>query len=200
MFTGIVLTNARLVRLEKRQEPLLTIALEQTLAVQTGDSLAVNGVCLTVIGRPGPQLQFNLSTETLKRSNLGDLAPAAVLNIELPVRPDQFLGGHLVSGHVDGTVRVRAVNKGGQSSRFTFSFREREWRKFLVERGSVALDGVSLTVVEVSESWFAVEIIPHTLAGTNLRFLRVGQRVNIELDLIGKYLYNFYRTEKGRKP
>ena len=106
---------------------------------------------------------------------------------------DGLLGGHLVSGHIDGTVRVRALNKGDQNSRFDFSFLDREWRKFIIERGSVALNGVSLTVAEVGESWLAVEIIPQTLATTNLKLLRVGQRVNIELDQIGKYLYNFQK-------
>ena len=118
---------------------------------------------------------------------------ASAFNIELPVTPSGFLGGHLVSGHIDGTVRLRSVNKSAGNSRFTFTFIEREWRKFIIERGSVALNGVSLTVAEVSASWFAVEIIPQTMATTNLARLRVGERVNIELDLIGKYLYNFQK-------
>jgi riboflavin synthase len=195
MFTGLISTTASLVSLEKKNPPLLTIRAKLDKPMAIGASVAVDGICLTLIEKKGVLLCFNLAAPTLRLSNLGDLPSGSALNIELPVTPTDFLGGHLVSGHIDGTVRVRAVNKGGQSSRFTFSFREREWRKFLVERGSVALDGVSLTVAEVSESWFAVEIIPHTLASTNLRLLRVGQRVNIELDLIGKYLYNFYQTK-----
>lgn len=198
MFTGLTATTATLVKLEKKSRPLLTIraALNKPLAV--GDSLAVNGVCLTLIEKSGDLLRFNLAAPTLRLANLGDLPSGALLNIELPLAANGLLGGHLVSGHIDGTVRVRALNKGDQNSRFVFSFREREWSKFLVERGSVCLNGVSLTVSEKSSSWFAVEIIPHTLASTNLRLLRVGQRVNIELDLIGKYLYNFYQTKKGR--
>ncbi|HSQ35678.1 MAG TPA: riboflavin synthase [Candidatus Binatia bacterium] len=198
MFTGLTATTATLVKLEKKNRPVLTIkaALNKPLAV--GDSLAVNGVCLTVIEKKGDLIRFNLAAPTLRISNLGDLPAGAILNVELPLAADGLLGGHLVSGHIDGTVRVRSLNKGDQNSKFVFSFREREWRKFIVERGSVCLNGVSLTVAEVSESWFAVEIIPHTLASTNLRLLRVGQRVNIELDLIGKYLYNFSQTEKGR--
>ena len=193
MFTGIVAATAALVKLERKNRPVLTIraALDKPLAI--GDSLAVNGVCLTLIEKQGDLLRFNLAAPTLKLSNLGDLPAGAPLNIEFPVAADGLLGGHLVSGHIDGTVRVRALNKGDQNSRFEFTFREREWRKFIVERGSVALNGVSLTVSEVGESWLAVEIIPQTLAATNLRLLRVHERVNIELDQIGKYLYNFQK-------
>jgi riboflavin synthase len=200
MFTGLILKTARLVSLARSNKPVLTIdvdvALKQQLEI--GASLAVNGVCLTVIEKKKNLFRFNIAAETLRLSNLGDLPGGAALNIELPVTANDFLGGHLVSGHIDGTVRVRAINKGDQNSRFIFSFREREWKKFLILRGSVTLNGVSLTIAEISNSWFAVEIIPHTLASTNLQFLRIGQRVNIELDLIGKYLYNFYQTKKGR--
>jgi riboflavin synthase len=198
MFTGLIAATAVLVKLEKKNRPILTIraALDKPLAL--GDSLAVNGVCLTLIEKKGDLLRFNLAVPTLRLSNLGDLPVGAALNIEFPVTADGLLGGHLVSGHIDGTVRTRAINKGDQNSRFIFSFIEREWKKFLILRGSVSLNGVSLTVSEISASWFAVEIIPHTLASTNLQFLRIGQRVNIELDLIGKYLYNFYQTKKGR--
>lgn len=198
MFTGLIATTAALVKLEKKNRPVLTIraTLDKPLAV--GDSLAVNGVCLTLIEQKKDLLRFNLATPTLRLSNLSDLPVGSLLNIEFPVAANGLLGGHLVSGHIDGTVRVRALNKGDQNSRFDFSFREREWRKFIVPRGSVALNGVSLTVSEVGESWLAVEIIPQTLAATNLKHLRVGERVNIELDLIGKYLYNFFKTKKGR--
>jgi riboflavin synthase len=198
MFTGLVTATAALVKLEKKNPPVLTIraALDRALAV--GDSLAVNGVCLTLVEKKGDLLRFNLAAPTLRLANLGDQPVGARLNIEFPLTLNDPLGGHLVSGHIDGTVRVRVVNKGAQNSRLLFSFREREWKKFIILRGSVALNGVSLTVSEVSDSWFAVEIIPQTLASTNLALLRVGQRVNLELDLIGKYLYNFYQTKKGR--
>jgi riboflavin synthase len=198
MFTGLIAASAALVKLEKKNRPVLTVraVLDKPLAI--GDSLAVNGVCLTLIEKKGDLLRFNLAAPTLRLSNLGDLPVGTFLNIEFPVPADGFLGGHLVSGHIDGTVRTRAINKGDQGSRFIFSFREREWKNFLVPRGSVALNGVSLTLAEVSASWFAVEIIPHTLASTNLQFLRIGQRVNVEFDLIGKYLYNFYQTKKSQ--
>ena len=182
MFTGLISATASLVSLEKKNRPVLTIraALDRPLAV--GGSLAVNGVCLTLIERKKDLLRFNLAAPTLRLSNLQDLPSGAALNVELPLTLEDPLGGHLVSGHIDGTVRVRALNKGDQNSRFVFSFREREWKKFLVLRGSVALNGVSLTVAEVRDSWFAVEIIPQTLASTNFKTMKVGERVNIELD------------------
>jgi riboflavin synthase len=193
MFTGLIAATAALVKLEKKNPPVLTIraALDRPLAV--GDSLAVNGVCLTLIEKKNDLLHFNLAAPTLRLANLGDLPAGTLLNIEFPLAADGLLGGHLVSGHIDGTVRVRAVNKGRQNSRLLFSFQDREWKKFLILRGSVALNGVSLTVSEISASWFAVEIIPQTLATTNLAKLRIGERVNIELDLIGKYLFNFQK-------
>ena len=193
MFTGLISTTASLVSLEKKNRPVLTIraTLDKPLAV--GGSLAVNGVCLTLIEKKKDLLRFNLAAPTLRLSNLQDLPVGALLNVEFPLAADGLLGGHLVSGHIDGTVRVRALNKGDRNSRFDFSFREREWRKFIIPRGSVALNGVSLTVAEVHDTWLAVEIIPQTLASTNFRTMKIGERVNIELDQIAKYLYNFQK-------
>ena len=193
MFTGLIAATASLVSLEKKTSPILTVRVALAKPPAIGDSVAVDGVCLTVIERKKDLLRFNLAAPTLKLSNLQDKPVGSPLNIELPLTLNDYLGGHMVSGHIDGTVRVRALNKGDGNSRLTFTFREREWRKFIVERGSVALNGVSLTVAEISASWFAVEIIPQTLAVTNLKLLRVGERVNIELDQIGKYLYSFQK-------
>ena len=191
MFTGLIAATASLVALEKKNRPVLTVRVSLDKPLAVGDSVAVDGVCLTLIGQKKDLLSFNLATPTLKLANLQDRPVGSRLNIELPLTLSDPLGGHLVSGHIDGTVRLRSVRKGDPSSRFTFTFSDRQWRKFIVARGSIALNGVSLTVAEVSASWFAVEIIPQTLAATNLGLLRVGERVNIELDLIGKYLHNF---------
>jgi riboflavin synthase len=191
MFTGLISATATLVSLEKGKNPVLTVRVVLAKPPAIGDSVAVDGVCLTVIERKKDLLRFNLAAPTLKLSNLQDKPLGSPLNIELPLTLNEYLGGHLVSGHIDGTVRLRSINKSDGNSRFTF--RERDWRKFIVARGSVALNGVSLTVAEVRDTWLAVEIIPQTLATTNLARLRVGERVNIELDQIGKYLYNFQK-------
>ena len=158
--------------------------------IKIGDSIAVNGGCLTVVENKNPDYKFNLSEETIKLSNFSDLTPGSYVNIELPLTMSNFLSGHLVSGHLDGTVRVKAISSGRSSTKFSFVFQDRTWKKFLVHKGSVSLNGISLTISEIKSSIFSVEIIPHTLKNTNLRYTKVGERVNIELDLIGKYLYN----------
>ncbi len=122
--------------------------------------------------------------------NLGDLNRGEYVNIELPLTLQDFLGGHLVSGHIDGTARVRAITSDSGSVKYSFTFRDREWKKFLVHKGSITINGISLTLSEVKDSFFSVQIIPHSLDRTNLKYMKIGERVNIELDLIGKYLYN----------
>ena len=191
MFTGIVLKTAELLALERLSPPVLSIGLDLEETLKTGDSMSVNGVCLTLIGMQKGICRFHLLAETLKLANFADLSRGSALNIELPVRSGDFLGGHMVSGHIDGTVRTRAIQRSPAANRFVFTFRNTDWRHFLVSKGSVSLNGISLTVGEVASSWFSVEIIPHTLISTNFRFLEIGDRVNVELDLIGKYLYNF---------
>ncbi|MCK4761449.1 MAG: riboflavin synthase [Candidatus Aminicenantes bacterium] len=180
----------KLVSLEKARTPTLTLQADLPDKVQIGDSVAVNGACLTVIEIKGKNYRFNLSRETLKLSNFGDLSRGSYLNIELPLTMADFLSGHLVSGHLDGVARVKAVAAGSESTKFSFIYRDRAWRKFLVQKGSVTLNGVSLTIMEVKSSFFSAAVIPHTLASTNLKFLKTGERVNIELDLMAKYLYN----------
>lgn len=190
MFTGIVFELGKLIALEKKAAPLLVAEMTLPEHVKIGDSIAVNGACLTAVSITGNRYTFNLSRETLKLSNFDDLSTGSVLNIELPLTMKDFLSGHLVSGHLDGVVRVKSINKSSESTRFSFTYLDKSWRKFLVHKGSVTLNGVSLTITEVKESYFSLAVIPHTLVATNLKYLRVGQRVNVELDLIGKYLYN----------
>lgn len=190
MFTGIVTRMGKLVSLEKKHAPTLTLQADLPEKVKIGDSVAVNGACLTVVEIKDKNYSFNLSRETLKLSNFGDLSRGSYLNLELPLTMTDFLSGHLVSGHLDGVVRVKAVSSGSESTTFSFIYQDRTWRKYLVHKGSVTLNGVSLTLMEVKSSFFSVAVIPHTLTSTNLKFLKTGERVNIELDLMAKYLYN----------
>jgi len=190
MFTGIVSKMVAVSAIEKGNQPF--ISCESVFPQLTlGGSLAINGVCLTLSHIVDSGWRFDLSSETLKRSNLGDLRKGDWLNLELPLTLQDFLGGHVQTGHVDGTARVRAIRGGSSSWRFSFTFQERQWIHFLVPKGSVAVNGVSLTVTEVSSATFSVEVIPHTFEATNFQYLRVNERVNVELDLIAKYLYNF---------
>ncbi len=191
MFTGIVLTLGTLQALEKKEFPVLRISARLPEQLKIGDSVAVNGTCLTVVEMSGSEYSFNLSHETLKLSNFLDLTRGSRLNLELPLTLTDFLGGHMVSGHLDGVVRVKSIQRRSGSTKFTFVFTHSDWRKFLISKGSVTLNGVSLTLSDVGSSFFSVEVIPHTLEATNLKYLSVGERVNLELDLIGKYLYNF---------
>ena len=190
MFTGIIHSMGRLVSLNRKTFPELVVEIGLKEPVKIGDSVAVNGACLTVVKIEGARYRFDLSRETLKLANFNDLAPGNRVNIELPLTLNTFVSDHLVSGHLDGTVRTRSINRSAERTSFDFTISEKQWKRFLVTKGSVALNGISLTVSEVRDSSFSIEVIPHTLENTNLKFLKIGDRVNLELDLIGKYIYN----------
>jgi riboflavin synthase len=153
-----------------------------------GASVAVNGVCLTVVARGPDGLAFELGPETLARTALGRLRAGDAVNLERPLRFGGALGGHLVLGHVDGTATVEAVTRVESSARVRISLPDRGLEPLLIPQGSVAVDGVSLTVAALGHGAFEVMIIPHTLAATTFGRLKAGQSVNIETDMIGKYV------------
>lgn len=155
-----------------------------------GESVAVNGVCLTVETHEASRLTFHLSLETLGKTNLGMLRPRDLVNLELPLTIQSFLSGHLLTGHVDGTGVVKRVERRDGGLRLRISFPP-ELEAFLVPKGSVGVNGVSLTIASLLPSRFEVELIPLTLEKTNLSRLRPGDRVNLEGDIIGKYVYNY---------
>ena len=153
-----------------------------------GDSIAIGGVCLTVVGRDGDELAFDLSAETLERTTLGDLHPGAVVNIERPATLASRLGGHLVQGHVDGVAEVTSVRPEGTDG-IRLSVRlPQDLLRHVVEKGSLTLDGVSLTVAAVDRDLIDVALIPHTLHVTTLGSARAGDRLNVEVDVIAKYV------------
>ncbi|MDQ1354564.1 MAG: riboflavin synthase [Acidobacteriota bacterium] len=193
MFTGIILKMGKFISLERKTSPTLTIDAGELANVKIGDSVAVNGACLSVVEKAQNLYKFNLSQETLQLSNFGDLTRGSYVNIELPLTLQDFLGGHLVSGHLDGVARVKAIGAGAGSTKFSFVYRDRQWKKFLIHKGSVTINGISLTISEVKSSYFSVEIIPHTLETTNLKYLKIGERVNLELDMLAKYLHNLIK-------
>lgn len=163
--------------------------------VALGGSLAVDGVCLSVVRVQGPLLVFNVSEETRGRTTLGALPPGAVLNLESPLTLADPLGGHLVSGHVDFTTRLRRIQARPLGRRLQFALAA-AFRPFLIPKGSVAVNGVSLTVAALSTAAFEVEVIPVTLQKSNLAGLRAGQMVNVECDMIGKYIYNWMKQRR----
>jgi riboflavin synthase len=176
-------------------EVVLEVPEELAIQLSPGQSLAVDGICLTVSAKDRNRLSFNLSKETLDRTNLKDYRPGKTVNLELPLRLDELVGGHLVTGHVDGTGRVLEAKNRPPGKRLKIKLPP-GLRKYLADKGSVAVNGVSLTVASLGPDWFEVELIPATLQATNLRDLRSGDRVNLEGDILGKYVYNFISEKK----
>jgi riboflavin synthase len=152
-----------------------------------GDSIAVNGVCLTAVGPDGAAFGADVMNETLRRSSLAGLEPGSTVNLELALRADARLGGHIMQGHVDGVGTVREVHTEGFSRVVTFAAAP-ELLRYVVEKGSIAVDGISLTVSAVGEDFFAVSLIPETLERTTLGAADVGRPVNLEVDVLAKYV------------
>jgi riboflavin synthase len=154
---------------------------------EEGESIAINGACLTACGIKGRRFTVDVSPESIGRTTLGDLAVGASVNMERALRLSDRLGGHIVSGHVDCVAKVRERRVLGDFTLYSFSLPE-QWSRYVIEKGSVTIDGVSLTVNSCSTGQFEVSIIPHTLQMTTLGLLKIGNWVNIEVDVIGKYV------------
>jgi|HigsolmetaAR202D_1030399.scaffolds.fasta_scaffold00393_11 riboflavin synthase len=189
MFTGIVEHLGKVASLDDldRGRNLSIDAGPLAADASVGDSVAVNGVCLTVVSTDGDRLSFQAVGETLDRTNLGALQPGDSVNLERPVAASGRFDGHIVQGHVDGVGTVESVVADGDGRRMTISV-PAPLRRYIAEKGSVAVDGVSLTVAGVTETGFEVALIPHTLAVTTLGARKPGDRVNIEVDVIAKYV------------
>ncbi len=155
--------------------------------LETGQSIAVDGVCLTVTAHGAGWFEAEIGPETVRRSTLGKIKPGRQVNLERPLRVDARLGGHFVQGHVDGTTAVRSVRRAGEFVDLVLAA-PAALRGYLVEKGSVAINGVSLTVAAVGRGTFAMALVPHTLKMTNLSSLRRGARVNVEVDILAKYV------------
>ena len=182
MFTGLVREVGRVVSFDGSR-----LWIESTLAASIGDSVAVDGCCLTVVDGDRQTLAFDAVPETLARTTLGGLEPGAGVNLEPALRAGEALGGHYVQGHVDGVGRVRSVEPEGEGRRAWFDA-PGEVLRYCVEKGSVAVDGVSLTVAAVDGDGFAVALVPHTLAVTTFGSLAPGDAVNLEADVLAKYV------------
>jgi riboflavin synthase len=191
MFTGLIRYCGFFQEYRKNQtELVLEVPEKLAVLLEPGQSLAVDGVCLTLVSKDKNRLTFNLSKETLEKTTLADLRPGKALNLEPPVTLNTLLGGHLVIGHIDGVGKVIEVKSRTPGKRMKIRL-PAEFRKFLVEKGSIAVNGVSLTIAGLGPDYFEVELIPVTLEETNLNGLRPGDKVNLECDIIGKYVYNF---------
>ena len=199
MFTGLVEGTGRLISVEEDGMARLAInAGHLAVGIGMGDSVSVNGACLTVNEMEGEILIFYAMPETLRRTALGDLAEGDLVNLERAMTPETRFGGHIVQGHVDGVGEVLAVQPEGGAEIWEFSA-PIDVLKYAVVKGSVCVDGISLTIVSLKENSFTVSILPHTKEATNLRNLSVGDRVNLEADVIGKYVERLLtpRLDKG---
>ncbi len=199
MFTGIIQSVAKIAdRKMSGKAGKLVIDLGKPLTnPDIGESIAVNGACLTLEGTSGSKLFFHVLEETLKKTNLGSLPKGAKVNIERALCAGDSLGGHIVSGHIDATCPVKSLRKKGSDLVLTVSYPP-EMAVYFVEKGSVAVDGVSLTVVEAGRNFFSVHLIPTTIEMTCLSERRPGDLVNVETDMIGKYILRYLHASGGK--
>jgi riboflavin synthase len=199
MFTGIVRERGRVAGIDGGEAGVrLRIAAPLTApGVALGDSVSIGGVCLTVVAIDGDEIAFDAVPETLGRTALGGLANGDEVNVEPALRAGEPLGGHVVQGHVDGLGRVRSVEPEGDGKRIWIDA-EQDMLRYCVEKGSVAVDGVSLTVADLDDTGFAVALIPHTLVETTFGRLALGDDVNLEVDILAKYVERLLPSTMSR--
>ncbi|HDK7174980.1 TPA: riboflavin synthase [Clostridium botulinum] len=197
MFTGIVEEVGKISKIEEGKDFLhITIEGSKVLnPLNLGDSVAVNGVCLTVTNFNSSSFTADVMAETLKKSSLKTLSKGSLVNLERAVTLNKPLGGHIVSGHIDGTGEIINIKKEGIATLLEVKTKE-TLLKYMVPKGSVALDGVSLTLVDIKEKSFIVSLIPHTKEETILMNKNIGDIINIECDVLGKYIYKFMHLKK----
>lgn len=186
MFTGII---THLGKVTEKTSSSLVIEPEKGLLkkFEKGISISVNGICLTVVAFDKKTFTINYMPETAKKTNIGELAVGSLVNLELPATGDTFLSGHIVQGHVDGVGMIRTIKKEGNSYIFRFTIPQK-LTKYIVEKGSITVNGISLTVIEIDKDVFTVGIIPHTWDRTMLHTAKTGEKVNIEVDVLAKYI------------
>ncbi len=198
MFTGIVESVGKVAGIERQGESVrLTVAAGSVAEdAGLGDSISINGVCLTVVEARPPQLVFDAVYETMRKTSLGDLQVGDGVNLERALAANGRFGGHIVQGHVDGTGRIASMRPIGNSW-FVYIDASPELMRYIVTKGSVAVDGISLTVAEAEDRTFALSIIPHTWDNTTLHEKRAGDTVNIETDIVGKYVEKMIGANSG---
>ncbi len=196
MFTGIIEATGEVMALESHGSGRRLVVRHSLDGMREGDSIAVNGVCLTVLSPARDRFHADLSPETLSRTNLGALEAGALVNLERPVTPQTRLSGHLVQGHVDGLAEIVALERLDAEGNHTLKVRfPGELFRYVASKGSLALDGISLTVASLEGDVAGVAIIPFTFTHTNLCRRRVGEQMNLECDLLARYLERLLRPE-----
>ena len=185
MFTGIVEEVGVVAKIS--DNGMTVLATKVTEDLKLGDSIAVNGTCLTAVSFDRTEFSVDLSPETVRRTSLGRLSVGGPVNLERALLASDRMGGHIVQGHVDGTGRIMSTKRDGDSTIFRIRVPKR-LNRYIVEKGFVAVDGISLTVVKIGASSFTLAVIPYTLKNTNLAALSIGDRVNLEADILAKYV------------
>ncbi len=197
MFTGLVQDLGRVARADRSADGArVTIETELAAELREGDSVAVNGVCLTATNVADGAFAADVMNETLTHTSLAAVEPGTGVNLELPLRPSDRLGGHVVQGHVDGLGTIAEVTDDGFSRRVRFEA-DPELLRYVVRKGSIAVDGVSLTVADLDRSSFTVSLIPESIARTNLGAAQPGTKVNLEVDVLAKYVERLIRNHGG---
>ncbi len=189
MFTGIIRATGKIKKVIPQKDGGLSMSISKPRwNIKKGDSITVNGVCSTV-KKTAPALAFEYMPETLSKTNLSALTEKNTVNLEQSLRASDRLDGHMVLGHIDTTGKILSIKTEGNSKVFKINIKDKDiFMKFLVPKGSVAVEGISLTVVDVSSNYFTVKILPYTLEETNLKERKEGDVVNIEFDILAKYL------------
>ena len=192
MFSGIVEKTGTIIDFKK---DILTIQ-ESSISkeLQISESIAIDGICLTVIDKQGTNFKVQVTPETVSRTNLKALANTDIVNLEKPLRYNGLVGGHLVQGHVDCKGKIENIIVDGNSKILTISF-PTEYEKYIVEKGYIAVDGISLTIVECENNYFSLSIIPFTFDNTNLKYKNIKQNVNLEFDITSKYVEKILNTK-----
>lgn len=188
MFTGIIKNIGTIVSVNRENDNYRLTINHGLSDLNLGDSISINGICLTVVDFQKDQFQVDVMPETIKRTNLAEMSVGTRVNLEPALRPNSEIGGHFVLGHVDTTGKLLSREVTENSVLLTFSI-PKKYNPYLVEKGSIAIDGVSLTLIAVTEDTFQVGIIPYTQDETILGSLEVDQTVNLETDILGKYIY-----------
>ena len=198
MFTGIIETVGEVAEVKPTPAGFrLRLTTDLSADLSPGESLAVNGVCLTIVSADADGVHMDVSPETIRVSTLGSLKRGGAVNMERPMRADARIGGHFVQGHVDATGTIEEIRKDGDAWWVTVKFPP-SLASQIVRKGSIALDGISLTVAGVDDKRFDVQVIPFTWEHTNLRFAKVNDPVNIECDILGKYVLRAMEVAKGK--
>jgi riboflavin synthase len=202
MFTGLVQETGKIedVRSTKRGTRISVAAKNVARELKKGDSVAVSGVCLTAVEIGRGRFSADLAEETLRRTSLGKLRKGSLVNLELPARPQDRLGGHIVQGHVDGIGELVSFTRtgGGEDWRLTAQIPS-EICRYVVAQGSITVEGISLTVARIEGKKLEIAMIPHTYEATNLKALREGDRLNIEVDVLAKYVEKLTQRESGKR-